>query len=215
MFVSDVIAAQRVICNGFDFESVFQNRTPRLWLNCDWRGDPTPLELQTSVSILWDDNNACFGFECSYTEMDMDDPSHVGFNVEMERYGLWERDVCEVFIRSPRESGIKAYLEFEAAPNGQWCDLKIDRSARLRDWEWRSGMQVVHQIEPALMIYRILLIIPFKAFDVFPRSGDYWYANLFRIGRLSGIRQYLTYSPTLTEQPNFHVPERFVKLLFL
>jgi hypothetical protein len=42
-----------------------------------------------------------------------------------------------------------------------------------------------------------------------------WRANLFRISRLNGERQYLALSPTFTETPNYHVAERFVALKFV
>jgi hypothetical protein len=56
------------------------------------------------------------------------------------------------------------------------------------------------------------MAIPFSAFGC--RPGEGWQANLFRISRLAAERQYLTYSPTFTEVPNFHVAEAFVELLF-
>ena len=58
------------------------------------------------------------------------------------------------------------------------------------------------------------MAIPFSAFEIAPQVGDEWEANLFRISRLNGVRQFLAYSPTLTEKPNYHVPEKFVKLKF-
>jgi hypothetical protein len=59
------------------------------------------------------------------------------------------------------------------------------------------------------------MAIPFDAFGTRPQVGEVWRANLFRIGRYHGQRQYLAFSPTLTEIPNFHVPEKFVDLRFV
>jgi hypothetical protein len=59
------------------------------------------------------------------------------------------------------------------------------------------------------------MAIPFAAFGRQPELGEIWSANLFRISRFYGERQFLAFSPTYTEQPSFHVPERFVNLHFV
>ena len=56
--------------------------------------------------------------------------------------------------------------------------------------------------------------LPFAAFGAGPVRGEVWQGNLFRISRLQGERHYLTYSPTHTAVPNFHVAESFVDLHF-
>ena len=56
--------------------------------------------------------------------------------------------------------------------------------------------------------------IPFSAFGAYPRSGSSWHGNLFRVSRFAGERMYLVLSPTLTDTPNYHVPERFIPLKF-
>lgn len=198
-----------------DFQSPFWLQASRLEINSDWRGQAVPSELRTVVMTAWTDSDLCFGFECSYTELDMDDPDDPETDLSTERYALWERDVCEAFVRSPLDYSIQTYKEFEAAPNGQWCDLKIDRRRMVRDWEWQSGTRVHHEISRNRKIYRVVMAIPFNIFGIRPQSGDRWAANLFRITRLNGERQYLALSPTLTEKPNFHVPEQFATLHFL
>jgi alpha-galactosidase len=194
-----------------DFRHEYWQRAHPLSIACNWRGDPAPAELRTVARALWTPDALGFGFECRYTELDMDSE----YSLEQERYALWERDVCEAFVRSPNEPGEKIYKEFEAAPTGQWCDLQIDRARMKHDWEWRSGMQTAHGINEAEKIWRVVMVIPFEAFGLRPQSGNCWQANLFRISRLNGERQYLALSPTLTERPNFHVPERFVPLRFV
>lgn len=161
--------------------------------------------------VLWNETEILFGFECGYTELDVDDV----FDLNQERHALWDRDVCEAFIRSPLEPHEKYYREFEIAPTGQWCDLLVDRSVMWHDWEWKSGMRTVSEIVEAKNIWRVAMAIPFSAFGCKPKPGDVWHGNLFRISRLHGERQYLTYSPSFTEKPNFHVAERFVPLRFV
>jgi alpha-galactosidase len=181
-----------------------------LALDRDWRGLPAPPQLHTLARALWTQDELIFGFECGYTELDVD----TEFDPTEERYALWDRDVCEAFVRSPLEPAAHVYKEFEVAPTGQWCDLRVDREQGLKDWEWRSGLRTAHEINEPEKVWRVAMAIPFAAFGVTPRAGDDWHANLFRISRLAGERQYLAYSPTLTERPNFHVPAAFVKLKF-
>ena len=198
-----------------DFSRECWQRAEPLTINRNWNGEAAPAELATTARVLWSEAEILFGFECGCTELDVDET----FDVNEERHALWDRDVCEAFIRSPVEPHEKYYREFEIAPTGQWCDLLVELApsgARMwHDWEWKSGMRTAAEIVPAENIFRVAMAIPFSAFGCTPKLGDIWHANLFRISRLNGQRQYLTYSPTLTEQPNFHVAERFVPLRFV
>ena len=42
--------------------------------------------------------------------------------------GLWDRDVCEIFI-APDLSDPNSYFEFEGAPTAEWVDPAIRKSA--------------------------------------------------------------------------------------
>ncbi len=176
-----------------------------------WQGDPAPPELTTTARILWTDDELIIGYECLFTELDMDDE----YDVAVERYGLWDRDVCEAFIRSPIEPAITSYKEFEVAPTAQWCDLRIDRVAKVTDWEWKSRMRTGSRIDKVSRVWWATMALPFECFGEHPSEGGEWSGNLFRVGRLDGDRKYLAYSPNSSETPNFHVPESFVPLKFL
>lgn len=194
-----------------NFTSECWRRAQHLPMTQNWRGEDAPLELQTTAMVVWSESEILFGFECRYTELDVD----TEFDVTEERHALWDRDVCEAFVRSPIEPHEKHYREFEVAPTGQWCDLIVDRSIMLADWEWKSGMRTVSEIDASENIYRVVMAIPFTAFDCQPSPGDVWKANLFRISRYQGERQYLALSPTFTEKPNYHMSEAFVDLCFV
>ena len=184
---------------------------PALSIDRDWSGAPAPEALRTTVRVLWSEAEILFGFECGYAELDMDET----FDPAEERHALWDRDVCEAFIRSPIEPNEMHYREFEVAPTGQWCDLIIDRSRMLHDWEWKSGMRTAAEIRAKERLFRVAMAIPFEAFGCRPAAGDAGQANRLRICRVDGVRRYLAFSPTLTEAPSFHVPERFVNLRFV
>lgn len=194
-----------------DFSRDCWQRAEPLTISRNWQGNAAPPELHTTARVVWNETEILFGFECGHTELDVDEV----FDVNEERHALWDRDVCEAFIRSPLEPHEKYYREFEVAPTGQWCDLLVDRSLMWSDWEWKSGMRTVSEIIEAEKVWRVAMAIPFSAFGCAPKPGDVWHGNLFRISRLLGERQYLTYSPTFTEKPNFHVAENFVPLRFI
>ncbi len=177
-------------------------------INRNWRGDVAPEVLQTTARVLWTPQELVFGYECRYTELDMDDD----FDVNEERHALWDRDVCEAFVRSPLEPDYRIYKEFEVAPTGQWVDLCINRIGVTHDWQWKSGLKTAAQIDATH--WRVAMAIPWAAFGIVPSAGDEWDANLFRVSRLNGERQFLAFAPTYTETPSYHVPERFVKLRF-
>jgi hypothetical protein len=194
-----------------DFDADCWRRATRVAIDRNWRGEAAPAGLKTTAMVLWSEREIFFGFECGYTELDVDEE----FDAHEERYALWDRDVCEAFVRSPIEPHEKHYREFEVAPTGQWCDLIVDRSQMLADWRWRSGMRTAGEIIAAEKIWRAAMAIPFDAFGCKPRPDDLWQANLFRISRSNGERQYLAFSPTFAEKPNFHVAEAFTKLRFV
>ncbi|MFN7926659.1 MAG: carbohydrate-binding family 9-like protein [Blastocatellia bacterium] len=174
-----------------------------------WCGEAAPTALTTTARVLWTPEEIVFGYECAYTELDVD----VEFDVNEERHALWDRDVCEAFIRSPLESDHRIYKEFEVAPTGQWVDLQINRIDLTHEWRWQSGMKTAAQIGAEK--WRAAMVIPFSAFGIAPKLGDVWAANLFRVSRWHGERQFLAYAPTFTEKPSYHVPERFVALRFV
>ena len=210
--MSEIIAVFQSQAPPLDthFENDCWQQARALTLDYNWRGAPAPSELLTSAMTLWTTEELWFGFECRYTELDIDTEC----DLTQERHALWDRDVCEAFVRSPLETDPRRYKEFEVAPTGQWCDLQIDRARLDHDWRWQSGMRTAHEINEAEKTWRAVMAIPFTAFGLRPQSSDCWQGNLFRVSRLHGERQYLTLSPTFTEKPSFHVPERFVNLRF-
>jgi alpha-galactosidase len=173
-----------------------------------WNGDPAPPALTTTARLLWTASDLWIAFECGYAELDIDLAPDPG----VECHGLWERDVCEAFIQSPRESSADAYKEFQVAPTGQWFDAAIRRPRVDVDWRWDAGLATAAAIDANARIWRAVMRVPWAAFGGAPRAGDVWRANLFRISRVDGIRQFLAYAPTGTPSPDFHVPAAFVPL---
>ena len=195
-----------------DFTSEAWRRAAALPIDRTWRGDEAPAELATTARVVWTLDHLWFGFECHYRELDAD--ATIGVNTAVERPALWERDVCEAFVRAPSEPRADSYKEFEVAPTGQWCDLAIHRPRVDVDMDWQSGMETAARVDAEAGVWRAVMRIPFAAFGRTPLPGDHWHVNLFRIGRVDGERQYLAYVPTGTPAPDFHRPEQFVPLVF-
>ena len=103
-----------------------------------WSGDPAPPERHASVRLCWSDEGLHARFHCEQHEPLVIANTPV---TDAKTLGLWDRDVCEIFVApDPAEPSI--YYEFEAAPTGEWVDLAltITPSERETEWDYSSGM---------------------------------------------------------------------------
>jgi hypothetical protein len=175
-----------------------------------WNGEKAPKGRHFDTQLLWSDTALYVRFETERKE-----PLVVSEkpNLETKTRGLWDRDVCEIFL-APRKDDFRRYFEFEIAPNGEWIDLGIYQKPdeRITDWDYNSGMKSAARIEKNKVIMAIK--IEWKAFGVTPKAGDIWLGNILRAMGSEPNRGYLTWQPTMTEQANFHVPEKFGEFLF-
>ena len=176
-----------------------------------WSGETAPTGRHFEVRMLWSYAHLYVRFDAKQAE-----PLLVSEEPELhsKTLGLWDRDVVEIFIAPDRNEPGK-YYEFEAAPNGEWVDLAIDLRAgeRLTDAEYRSEMETASRISQGSIV--ISMKISWTALGRRPEVGDVWLGNLLRCVGCDPGRGYLTWSPTLTEAPNFHVPEHFGEFVFV
>lgn len=176
-----------------------------------WSGRKAPEERHLSAKLLWSDTALYVRFDANVGEplVISENP-----NLNSKTYGLWDRDVCEIFV-APDRTVPQKYFEFEIAPNGEWIDIALDATSGKReaDWEYRSGMRSATRFEKNLIISAMK--IEWIAFGKTPKAGDVWLGNLFRCVGKDPDRGYLAWQPTLTKTPNFHVPERFGQLEFV
>ncbi|MDQ5847105.1 MAG: carbohydrate-binding family 9-like protein [Acidobacteriota bacterium] len=174
-----------------------------------WSGEQAPASRHAEVRVIWSDAAMCVRFICNQQE-----PLTISRSpkIDVKTIGLWNRDVCEIFV-APDADQPQRYLEFEAAPTGEWVDLTLDTKAapHLKDFKFQSGMTVAAFIEEGRIT--ICMRIPWSESLPKPRPGDEWRANLFRCVGV-GNERYLAWQPTGTEEPNFHVPEVFGWLRF-
>lgn len=192
-----------------DLESPeWQLATP-LAITHDWAGKPAAPERHAEARILWSDAALHVRFVGNQLG-----PPIVNANPQPEAktIGLWDRDVCEIFI-APNAEKPERYFEFEAAPTGEWLDLAVHWNPKKREsnWEFESGMTVGAQIEEDSVV--IAMRIPWSDSIPRPDEGKRWRVNLFRcVGK--DWDRYLAWRPTKTEEPNFHLPEAFGWLVF-
>ena len=174
-----------------------------------WSGEDAPASRYAEARIIWTPEALCVRFDGRQTE-----PLVVNAQpqTETKTIGLWDRDVCEIFI-APDPERLERYFEFEAAPTGEWVDLAINQTpeGRETDWQFHSGMTTAARLAAEQLT--ITIGIPWSDSIPRPQPGDEWRINLFRcIGK--GDERYLAWQPTYTALPNFHVPEVFGWLEF-
>ncbi len=175
-----------------------------------WSGEEATAERRAEASIIWSDEALLVRFVCEQHE-----PLVISAAPQTaeKTVGLWERDVCEIFV-APDAGEPEHYFEFEVAPTGEWIDLELWSKPEGREtaWDYHSGMTAAASIEAARVV--VAMRVPWDAFGLWPKAGDVWRANLFRCVGSGATRGYLAWQPTQTPQPNFHVPQAFGLLRF-
>jgi hypothetical protein len=175
-----------------------------------WSGEEAPAGRTAEARILWSSKALHIRFVCNQAE-----PLIVSASPQTEKktMGLWDRDVCEIFI-APDDHAVERYLEFEAAPNGEWLDVAVHWTPERResDWEFHSHLTTAARIEKGRVT--IAMRIPWNHWIHEPQTGERWRVNLFRCVGSDPDRGYLAWQPTRTPKPNFHVPQAFGRLVF-
>ena len=176
-----------------------------------WSGEKAPVGRQFTAKLLWSDMALYVRFSASQSEPLVTSEKA---DVSQKIRGLWDRDVCEIFV-APDASQRNKYFEFEIAPNGEWIDLGIEVASQERktDWDYKSAMTSAAKTEKDKVVMAIK--IPFASLGRKPKIGDVWLGNLFRCVGKDPTRGYLAWQPTATPKPNFHVPEKFGEFRFV
>ena len=175
-----------------------------------WSGELAPVDRHAEAQVCWSDESLNVRFVCTQREPFVIAQEPI---VDKKTLGLWERDVCEIFV-APDAENPHRYFEFEAAPTGEWVDLGIliTPDGRETDWDYLSGMRVKTRIDGESLI--ILIAIPWTQSIPKPEAGTKWRVNLFRCVGPEEPARYLAWQPTGTPEPNFHVPGKFGWLYF-
>jgi hypothetical protein len=194
-----------------ELENKAWNKAETIDINKYWSGENAPKERQFKAKLLWSDAAIYVRFEANQKE-----PLVVSekANLTSKTRGLWDRDVCEIFL-APNRAEFRKYFEFEIAPNGEWIDLGIHQMPDKRDtdWNYASGMKSKSLIGKDKIWMAIK--VEWKAFGNAPKTGDVWLGNIFRCIGKGETRGYLAWSPTGTKEPSFHVPAKFGEFEFV
>lgn len=160
--------------------------------------------LATTVRVLWSDNFLYLGYSCPFTQITTFEPAEL----DKERFGLWDRDVVEVFINADA-ANLRHYTEYELSPNGEKLDLVLKLPDK--DFKWSSRFETAVKIDPAARTWTAEMKIPLASLsDNKPSPGTRWRINFYRHDAAN--QAFLAWSPTLNG--NFHTPERFGTLVF-
>ncbi|MGA7615169.1 MAG: carbohydrate-binding family 9-like protein [Thermoanaerobaculia bacterium] len=134
---------------------------------------------------------------------------------------LYQEDVVELFLAPETQN---RYFEIEINPLGAVFDARVDspdgdRRTMKVDIGWQcTGLQVAIRRtweNDRRFLGEVLTIVPFAALDAAVRSGTSWFANFYRIDRAASGDEFTAWSPTGRTPPDFHVPARFGRLVFL
>ena len=210
--MEDTVEALRVErgLSAGDFDDAAWPRARAARLTRYWSGADAPEGRRAEARVAWDARGFTVRFDCRQEE-----PLVVSEapRLDAKTVGLWERDVCELFI-TPEAGPVRRYFEFEVAPTGEWLDLAltVTPEGRETDWEFRSGMTVAARVGAGSVT--LGLRVPWEALPRTPRAGERWRCNLFRCVGRDPDRGYLAWQPTHTPEPGFHVPEKFGWMIF-
>ena len=172
----------------------------------DWRGESPDASCETEVRLLWSPETLYLRFVARFRGITVFTDSEANGR----RDQLWDRDVVEAFLQPPG-SQPRCYKEFEVSPNALWIDLDISPGQK---HDLHSGLRCRAVIDASTKIWRAELAIPLASLTPNFDPSVEWRANFFRVEGATEPRFYSAWRPTMTPQPNFHVPESFGRLIF-
>jgi hypothetical protein len=196
--------------NVGDLKNAAWNQAQPVKIDRYWSGELAPATRNVEARVLWSSKALHLRFVCQQGESLVVSATP---QIKKKTMGLWDRDVCEIFI-APDPNVIERYLEFEAAPTGEWLDVAIHWTPEKResDWEFNSHMTTAAQVEKDRVT--IAMRIPWNHWIHEPQRNERWRVNLLRCVGSDPGRGYLAWQPTRTPQANFHVPQVFGWLVF-
>ncbi|HTV56715.1 MAG TPA: glycoside hydrolase domain-containing protein [Terriglobia bacterium] len=190
------------------------NLQKEIWQTADWAhfdndmsGQKDYPQSETDVATVWTPHYVYFADRCKYTTLNVFEHA----DPVAERWGLWNRDVVEVFI-NPQPERVNHYYEFEVSPNNLWIDLEINKDqSPFNDASWDSHFDHATRIDPEHHIWTCEMRIPVDSMGAkLIAAGAEWRLNLFRADGPGddSQRRFLSWS-TIPSGNSFHVPTRF------
>ena len=169
---------------------------------------------QTAAASFWTPTYVYFAFRCKYATLNI----YEGEDPTKEKWGLWNRDVVEVFA-NPEPQRVNHYYEFEVAPNNQWIDLEIDLDKTpFTDAGWNSGFEHATRVDGPKHLWTCEMRIPWRSMNVQRLEAKAeWRLNFYRADGLGDDtqRRFLSWSPIRGEKRSFHAPTSFGAIRFV
>jgi hypothetical protein len=181
----------------------------------NWAGSRHYPLAATAIASLWNQRYIYFAFWCRYSTLNV----YSDVDPSKDFWGLWERDVVEVFV-NPQPQRVNHYYEFEVAPNNLWIDLEIDLDKTpFNDPGWNSKFTHATHVDAGRKLWTCEMRIPLRAIvgaRGTPSPGEEWRINFFRADGKGDNRhrRLMAWSPVPGEKPNFHTPRRFGLIRF-
>ena len=185
------------------------DQVPVIKIQHYWSGELAPIDRHAEAQVCWSDESLNVRFVCTQREPFVIAQEPI---VDKKTLGLWDRDVCEIFV-APDAENPHRYFEFEAAPTGEWVDLGIliTPDGRETDWDYQSGMRVKTRIDGE----RLMILMGFPdTINSQTSSGNRVASKSVSLCWARRTSRYLAWQPTGTPEPNFHVPGKFGWLHF-
>jgi uncharacterized protein (DUF362 family) len=171
----------------------------------DWAGKKTGTATRVRAAAGKDALYMLWELEGAGVNVDATRP------VKVEREKLYEEDCVEVFL-TPNPADRTRYYEVEVGPLGHFFDLAVDRKTRKSDVAWSSAPEIATKVDRDRKMVTIELALRAPELASALKPGARLPLGLYRMEGASP-RQYLAWSPTRTDKPNFHVPEAFGTLV--
>ena len=90
-------------------------QSPPVLIQRLWSGQAAPPTRHANVRLCWSEDGLHARFLCEQHEPLVISNAPVA---DKKTLGLWDRDVCEIFL-APNPAELSVYYEFEAAPTGE------------------------------------------------------------------------------------------------
>lgn len=161
-------------------------------------------------------------------------PEAFGLMALLENYGLVismtarEKDPLTRYTENEdpvyKDSGMEAFLNFKPASTKEYFNFEMNSNgALLSGFGVKPNRKRVCQITSSHALceakieeasWSVLLRVPMELicelYQIAPlKKGDHFTCNFYKISEDPSIEHYASYSPIVSEKPNFHLPEFF------
>ena len=178
----------------------------------EYNGNNIPKDMATFYDLYWNENGFYGHFISFHNGQIKFCPKETEISQNGKTFKLWAiSEVCEIFISHDK---LDFYREFEFAPDGRFLDIDIKyiEGNRKTDFYWVSNLEYKSEVHENY--WDGFVFIPWSAFDnKFPKVGDIWHGNFYRILTRDEKELYLAWNPVY--KINFHQPQYFGEILFV